>query len=82
MERESKKMIKKLTKQGNSSALIFDRTILALMEIDTDTELKVTLQGRKMIVEPLSEAEREQKFQHALKRTSDRNADVFKELAK
>jgi antitoxin component of MazEF toxin-antitoxin module len=75
-------MIKKLTKQGNSSALIFDKTILQLLEIDSDADVKLTVHGRKLIIEPLSEADREQKFKHVLTRTSERNADVFKELAK
>jgi len=46
-------LIKKLSRQGNSSALIIDRTLLELMEIDADTPLKLRVKGRRLIVEPL-----------------------------
>ena len=35
-------MIKKLTKHGNSLALVIDKGILELLEIDADTPISVT----------------------------------------
>jgi antitoxin component of MazEF toxin-antitoxin module len=35
--------VKKLTRQGNSAALIVDRAIMDLMDIDSDTPLKLTV---------------------------------------
>ena len=75
-------MIKKLTRQGNSSALIIDRAVMDLLDIDTDTPLKVTVQGRRLIVEPLTDAGRRAKFERVLKKTSTRNAALFRKLAK
>ncbi len=75
-------MIKKLTRQGNSSALIIDRTVMDLLEIDNDTPLKLTVEGRRLIIEPLSDSERAAKFQKVLRKTSVRNADLFRRLAK
>jgi antitoxin MazE len=75
-------MIKKLTRQGNSSALIIDRTLMDLMEIDSETPLKVSVEGRRLIVEPLTDAERAAKFKEVLKKTSARNAELFRKLAK
>jgi antitoxin MazE len=75
-------MIKKLSRQGNSSALIIDRALMELMEIDSDTPLNVTVEGRRLIIEPLTPAQRKAKFREALKKTSTRNAELFRRLAK
>lgn len=75
-------MIKKLTRQGNSSALILDRTLMGLLELNNDSEVKMTVEGRKLIVEPLTEAERKQRFEEVLSRTSQKNAGLFRRLAK
>lgn len=46
-------MIKKLTKYGNSQALIIDKPILALIGIDKNSQLKITTDGRSLIITPL-----------------------------
>ena len=51
-------MIKRLTRQGNSAALIIDRTLMDLMDIDQHTELRLTVNGRQLLVEPLAPAAR------------------------
>ena len=53
-----------------------------LLEIDEETPLKLTVEGRRLIIEPLSDAERKARFQNALKKTSKRNAELFRRLAK
>jgi antitoxin component of MazEF toxin-antitoxin module len=75
-------MIKKLQRVGNSSALVVDRTLMQLMDITPDTPLKVVVEGRRLIVEPLSETERKQRFQTAMKRTGHKNAELFRRLAR
>jgi antitoxin MazE len=75
-------MIKKLTSQGNSSALIIDRALMELLDIDNETPLKITVEGRRLIVEPVTPAERQGKFKKILKKTSNRNAKLFRRLAK
>lgn len=75
-------MIKKLTRLGNSSALVVDRPLMSLMDIDEETPLKITIEGRRMIVEPLDEVERAAKFQKIMKRTGKKNAELFRRLAK
>src|SRR5437867_8798192 len=74
--------VKKLTRQGNSAALIIDRPLMDLMEIDADTPLKVTVEGRRLIVEPLDKNERAGKFQKVMEKTGRRNAELFRRLAK
>jgi len=52
------------------------------MEIDADTPLKVTVEGRRLIVEPLDKNERAGKFQKVMEKTGRRNAELFRRLAK
>ena len=74
-------MIKKLTRQGNSAALIIDRAIMDLMGIDMQTPLKLTLNGRQLTVEAMSDEERKAKFQAAMEETGRTYAEAFKKLA-
>lgn len=46
-------MVKKLTKHGNSLALIVDRAILDLLKIDADTPLEISTDGEVLIVAPV-----------------------------
>ncbi|HEX7516595.1 MAG TPA: hypothetical protein VF345_04845 [Chthoniobacterales bacterium] len=47
-------LIKKLTKYGNSFALVIDRPILNLLGIDVDTPLEIsTPDGKKLEITPL-----------------------------
>ena len=75
-------MIRKLTKQGNSLALVIEKPIRELLDIDLDTPLKVTVEGRKLIVEPLSGAERAARFKKALDETNREYGRALKNLAK
>jgi hypothetical protein len=46
-------MVKKLTRHGNSFALVIDRPILDLLKIDPETPLDVSTDGRQLIVAPV-----------------------------
>ena len=74
--------VKKLTRQGNSAALIIDRQLMDLLDIDSDTPLKLTVEGRKLIVEPMSDAGRAGKFKRVMEKTGRKNAELFRRLAK
>jgi len=75
-------MIKKLTRQGNSTALIIDRQLMELMGIDRDSEVKVSVHGRKLVIEPLSDEERALKIKEIQQKALKKNAELFKRLAK
>ena len=75
-------IIKKLTRQGNSAALIIDRTLLDLLDIDQETPLKLTVNGRRLTVEPLAPEEREQRVRAVSKRLIAKNAELYRRLAK
>jgi hypothetical protein len=53
-----------------------------LLEMDSDSAVRITVEGRKMIVEPLSEEERADMFKKVLVKTGKKNAKLFKNLAK
>ena len=74
-------MIKKLTKHGNSLALVIDRPILDLLKIDTDTPLDITTDGKRLVVAPAATSERRKKFNAAQEWAHQRYGKAFKKLA-
>jgi antitoxin component of MazEF toxin-antitoxin module len=74
-------MIRTLTRQGNSLALVIDRTIRDLLEIDAETPLKMSVEGRKLIVEPLTEQERADRFAKAVEKVDREHGRAMKKLA-
>jgi antitoxin component of MazEF toxin-antitoxin module len=74
-------MIRTLTRQGNSLALVIDRSLRELMEIDAGTPLKVSVEGRRLIIEPLSETERQARFKKAVDKVDREHGKAMKKLA-
>jgi antitoxin component of MazEF toxin-antitoxin module len=74
-------VVTKLTKHGNSLALVIDRPILDLLNIDTETPLDITTDGKRLIVAPAGESERRDKFQAAQRAAHKRYGRAFKKLA-
>lgn len=74
-------MRKKLSKHGNSYALVIERPILELLRIDPETtELEVSTDGQELRVRPAG-ADRRSIVQAALERTDEKYADALKRLA-
>lgn len=74
-------MVKKLTKHGNSLALVIDRPILDLLHIDPDTALEISTDGKRLIVAPAQPSARRRKFEAAQQTAHRRYAGAFKKLA-
>jgi antitoxin MazE len=74
-------MIKKLTKHGNSLALVLDRGVLDLLEIDAGTPLNIKTDGKCLIVTPAQTPARQKKFQAALEEGNRRYGKMLKRLA-
>ncbi|MEW6055355.1 MAG: AbrB/MazE/SpoVT family DNA-binding domain-containing protein [Bdellovibrionota bacterium] len=74
-------MIKKLTKHGNSHALVIDRPVLDLLKIDPETPLDVSTDGQVLIIAPVRDEKRQKKFQEALERTNKKYGRMLKRLA-
>lgn len=75
-------MVKKLIRHGNSLALVIDRPILELLNIGDETPLKVSTDGRRLIIEPVRDEERAERFAKAVAETDKEYARMFKQLAK
>ena len=73
--------IKHLTRQGNSLAIIIDRPILDMLDINEKTPLKLTAVGRRIVLEPVSAKEIEQRFNAASDKVEKRFGRMFKRLA-
>jgi antitoxin component of MazEF toxin-antitoxin module len=74
-------MIKKLTKHGNSLALVIDRPILDLLRIGTDTPLDISTDGKRLIVAPSGATARRKKFNAAQEWAHKRYGKAFQKLA-
>ena len=74
-------MLKKLTKHGNSLALVIDRPILDLLKIDTDTPLDISTDGKRLIVVPAQQSERRKRFDAAQEWAHKRYGKAFRKLA-
>jgi len=76
-----RKLKKRLTKHGNSLALVIDKPILELLGIDERTELSVSTDGRSLVVSPSAPAADDAKFERALAHVNRRYAKPLKRLA-
>jgi antitoxin component of MazEF toxin-antitoxin module len=74
-------VVKKLTKHGNSLALVIDRPILDLLKIDVETPLEISTDGQRLIVAPAAPSERRAKFEAAQQWAHKRYGKAFKRLA-
>ena len=73
---------KKLTKHGNSYALVIERSILELLGINSDTLLQVsTPDGCSIVITPLKSADQKKKFKNALGKINKRYGRTLKYLA-
>jgi antitoxin component of MazEF toxin-antitoxin module len=73
-------MIKKITRHGNSQAVLLDRAILELLKIDSTTPLEVTTNGKDIILSPIRE-DQEKLFQQALEDGNRRYKKALKKMA-
>ena len=74
-------MVKRLTKHGNSLALVIDRGVLNLLDIDVDTPLTITTDGTSLIVTPARNQRRQRRFRKALEDVNRRYGRALKRLA-
>jgi antitoxin component of MazEF toxin-antitoxin module len=74
-------MRKKLTKTGNSVALVLDRPLLEKTGIDLDTPLEVSTDGDVIVISPIRGKARTAKLKRAADRAHDEFAGAFRRLA-
>jgi len=74
-------MRKKLTRSGNSLALVIDKPLLEALEIDAETELELSTDGDVLVVTPVRDRKRARKLAEVVAEAHERYGGVFKRLA-
>lgn len=74
-------MIKKLTKHGNSMALILDKAILELLKIEESTQLEITTDGKSLNISPVHDEKRLKKLQKSLDKVNKKYGNALKKMA-
>ncbi len=78
-------MIKKLSRHGNSHAIIIDKPILELLNIDETTGLKISTDGNRIVIEPMKAESLENiddsKLRQAYEKVSKKYGRALKKLA-
>lgn len=74
-------MIKKLTKHGNSYALIIERPIMDLLQISEKSALYVTTDGRNLVISPADDSKKQGRFETAVDKSFKKFPRMYKKLA-
>lgn len=74
-------MIKKLTKHGNSMALVIDKGVLDLLNIDDKTPLGISTDGKILLIAPVRDEKRRRQFQASLEKANKKYGRALKRLA-
>jgi antitoxin component of MazEF toxin-antitoxin module len=74
-------MVKKLSAIGNSLGLVIEKPILELLKIDRDTDLEISTDGERLIIEPIRGLRRK-RVTEAARRAMDAHDKTLKKLAK
>ena len=74
-------MIKKLTKHGNSAALVIDKPILSLLGATAGSSFEVRTDGDSLILTPVRDEKREKLLNEAFEENVRRYKKTFKALS-
>lgn len=74
-------MLKKLTKTGNSLALVLDKPLLDQARIDADTPLEVSTDGDVIVITPVRDPRRTARLKRIVAEAHRQYGGVFKRLA-
>jgi antitoxin component of MazEF toxin-antitoxin module len=74
-------MIKRLTKTGNSLALVLDKPLLEQLGIDEETPLELSTNGDVLVVTPVRNRAHQRKLKKALEEMDRDYEGVFRRLA-
>ena len=74
-------MIKKLTRTGNSIAVVLDKPLLEELGLDENAEVEVSTNGQIIVITPKRSPARERKFRKAVDKVNRKYAGLFKRLS-
>lgn len=73
-------MRKKLTRTGNSVALVLDKPLLSQLGLDEASEVEVSTNGDVLVVTPVRDAPRDRKFKKSAEKITAKYAGLFRRL--
>jgi antitoxin component of MazEF toxin-antitoxin module len=74
-------MIKKLTRTGNSIAVVLDKPLLEELGLDENAEVEVSTNGQVIVITPKRNSARDQRFRKAVDKVNSKYAGLFKRLS-
>ena len=75
-------MRKKLTRTGNSVAVVLDRPILEQMGLTENNEVEISTNGDVVVITPVRDATRARKFRKSVETITEQYAGLFRRLSK
>jgi antitoxin component of MazEF toxin-antitoxin module len=77
-------MRKRLTRQGNSAAIVIDRPILEILGLEAGGTVEMLTNGNSLLIRPVRSlsTERQEAFARALAETNELWGDMLRRLAK
>ncbi len=74
-------MIKKLIRHVNSFAMIIDKPIMELLNIDTNSHLELSTDGANLIISPVKNKNRINRLKKSLENINDKRNTTLRKLA-
>ena len=74
-------MRKKLTRSGNSVALVLDKPLLEQLGMDENAEVELSTNGDVLVVTPIRDAARRRKLRKIVEQMDEQYSGVFQRLA-
>lgn len=74
-------MKKKLTRTGNSVALVLDKPMLKQLGVDENSEVEVSMNGDVLVMTPVRDETRRQALSEILEDLDEEYSGVFRRLA-
>ncbi|MCS6798686.1 MAG: AbrB/MazE/SpoVT family DNA-binding domain-containing protein [Myxococcota bacterium] len=71
----------KLSALGNGWGIVIDEAFLERLAIDRDTELAITTDGRRLVIEPIAQGSRE-RLANSARRVMDAHDATLRKLAR
>ncbi|MDR0665942.1 MAG: hypothetical protein LBF71_00880 [Campylobacteraceae bacterium] len=75
-------MFKKLIQHGNSSAIVIDKPIMEMLNINGDTTFKLSTDGKNIILSPQYSETQELDILKSLEKINKRHGKILQDLAK
>ncbi len=74
-------MISQLTKHENSWAVVIEQPMIDLLNIEPETQLEITTDGKVLTITPVNTTTRRKRFEAALEETNREFGNVLRKLA-